>query len=104
MNLWSMASLGVGAMMGAGILALLGQAALLAGRETYLAFIFAEVLLVAIKLVILVGIMVAGSMDLRCPHEPRDHGLVSAVGSFIIVSLGAVRATASGINAGYSAP
>jgi amino acid transporter len=43
MNLWSVASLGVGAMVGAGIFALLGQAALLAGRETYVAFIFAGV-------------------------------------------------------------
>ncbi len=39
MNLWSVAALGIGSMVGAGIFALLGQAALVAGGETYLAFV-----------------------------------------------------------------
>jgi len=39
MNVWSVAALGIGAMVGAGIFALLGQAALIAGSETYLAFL-----------------------------------------------------------------
>jgi len=39
MNLWSVTALGIGAMVGAGIFALLGQAALVAGSETYIAFI-----------------------------------------------------------------
>ncbi len=38
MNVWSVAALGIGSMVGAGIFALLGQAALVAGAETYLAF------------------------------------------------------------------
>ena len=39
MNIWSVAALGIGAMVGAGIFALLGQAALIAGSETYIAFL-----------------------------------------------------------------
>ena len=39
MNLWSVTALGIGSMVGAGIFALLGQAALAAGSETYVAFI-----------------------------------------------------------------
>ena len=39
MNLWSVTSLGIGAMVGAGIFAVLGQTALLAGKQTYLSFI-----------------------------------------------------------------
>lgn len=39
MNIWSVTSLGIGAMVGAGIFALLGQAALIAGRDTYAAFL-----------------------------------------------------------------
>jgi amino acid transporter len=39
MNVWSVAALGIGAMVGAGIFALLGQAALIAGSETYVAFL-----------------------------------------------------------------
>ena len=39
MNLWSVTSLGIGAMVGAGIFAVLGQTALLAGKETYISFI-----------------------------------------------------------------
>ncbi len=38
MNVWSVAALGIGSMVGAGIFALLGQAALVAGADTYLAF------------------------------------------------------------------
>jgi amino acid transporter len=38
MNVWSVAALGVGSMVGAGIFALLGQAALVAGADTWLAF------------------------------------------------------------------
>jgi len=38
MNLWSVTALGIGAMVGAGIFAVLGQAAVIAGRDTYLAF------------------------------------------------------------------
>jgi amino acid transporter len=44
MNLWSVAALGIGSMVGAGIFALLGQAALVAGGETYLAFIIGGVI------------------------------------------------------------
>jgi amino acid transporter len=40
MNLWSVSSMGIGAMVGAGIFALLGQVALVAGYETYVAFVF----------------------------------------------------------------
>ena len=43
MNLWSVAALGIGSMVGAGIFALLGQAALVAGGETYLAFVIGGV-------------------------------------------------------------
>ncbi len=39
MNLWSVTSLGIGAMVGAGIFALLGQAAMVAGDSTFIAFI-----------------------------------------------------------------
>lgn len=39
MNIWSVTSLGIGAMVGAGIFALLGQAAMIAGRDTYVAFL-----------------------------------------------------------------
>jgi amino acid transporter len=39
MNVWSVAAMGIGSMVGAGIFALLGQAALVAGAETYLAFV-----------------------------------------------------------------
>lgn len=39
MNVWSVAALGVGSMVGAGIFALLGQAALVAGADTWLAFV-----------------------------------------------------------------
>ena len=38
-NLWSVTALGIGSMVGAGIFALLGQAAMAAGSETYVAFI-----------------------------------------------------------------
>lgn len=39
MNVWSVTSLGIGSMVGAGIFALLGQVALCAGHDTYLAFL-----------------------------------------------------------------
>ena len=39
MNLWSVTALGIGAMVGAGIFAVLGQTAELAGKLTYLSFI-----------------------------------------------------------------
>ena len=39
MNLWSVTALGIGSMVGAGIFALLGQAVMAAGSETYVAFI-----------------------------------------------------------------
>jgi amino acid transporter len=39
MNLWSVTAMGIGAMVGAGIFALLGQVALAAGDETYVSFI-----------------------------------------------------------------
>lgn len=38
MRLWSVSALGIGSMVGAGIFALLGQAALMAGRDVYLSF------------------------------------------------------------------
>lgn len=38
MNLWSVTALGIGAMVGAGIFAVLGQAAVIAGDGTYIAF------------------------------------------------------------------
>lgn len=38
MGVWSVAALGIGSMVGAGIFALLGQAAQMAGRDVYLAF------------------------------------------------------------------
>jgi len=44
MNIWSVAALGVGSMVGAGIFALMGQAALVAGAETYLAFVIGGVI------------------------------------------------------------
>ncbi|MCE9667423.1 APC family permease [Myxococcus stipitatus] len=43
MSLWSVAALGIGSMVGAGIFALLGQAALLVGPDTWLAFALAGV-------------------------------------------------------------
>ena len=39
MNVWSVAAMGIGSMVGAGIFALLGQAALVAGSDTYIAFL-----------------------------------------------------------------
>jgi amino acid transporter len=39
MNLWSVTALGIGAMVGAGIFALLGVIALVAGDQTYLSFL-----------------------------------------------------------------
>jgi amino acid transporter len=39
MNVWSVAALGIGAMVGAGIFALLGQVAPIAGSETYVSFL-----------------------------------------------------------------
>jgi amino acid transporter len=43
MNLWSVTAMGIGAMVGAGIFALLGQAALVAGSYTYASFILGGV-------------------------------------------------------------
>jgi amino acid transporter len=39
MNIWSVTAMGIGAMVGAGIFALLGVVALVAGDDTYLAFL-----------------------------------------------------------------
>jgi amino acid transporter len=39
MGLWSVTAMGIGAMVGAGIFALLGEAALIAGSDTYIAFL-----------------------------------------------------------------
>lgn len=39
MNLWSVTAIGIGAMIGAGIFALLGEAAVAAGRATFIAFL-----------------------------------------------------------------
>jgi amino acid transporter len=39
MNLWSVTAMGIGAMVGAGIFALLGEVALVAGNETFISFI-----------------------------------------------------------------
>jgi amino acid transporter len=39
MSVWSVSALGIGSMVGAGIFALLGQAALAAGRDVYLSFL-----------------------------------------------------------------
>lgn len=39
MNLWSVTAMGIGAMVGAGIFALLGEAALIGGSDTYIAFL-----------------------------------------------------------------
>lgn len=44
MNIWSVTALGIGAMVGAGIFALLGQAALLAGREVFFSFLIGGVI------------------------------------------------------------
>jgi amino acid transporter len=43
MNMWSVAAMGVGAMVGAGIFALLGVVALVAGGETYISFLLGGV-------------------------------------------------------------
>jgi len=44
MNLWSVSALGIGAMVGAGVFAVMGQAALVAGNLTYVAFILGGVI------------------------------------------------------------
>jgi amino acid transporter len=44
MTVWSVAALGIGSMVGAGIFALLGQAALMAGSDVYLSFIIGGVI------------------------------------------------------------
>ena len=44
MNLWSVTALGIGAMVGAGVFAVMGQAALVAGSLTYVAFILGGVI------------------------------------------------------------
>jgi len=46
MSTWSVSALGIGSMVGAGIFALLGQAALLVGQRTWLAFALAGVVTV----------------------------------------------------------
>ena len=46
MRLWSVSALGIGSMVGAGIFALLGQAALMAGRDVYLSFAIGGVIAV----------------------------------------------------------
>jgi amino acid transporter len=46
MNLWSVTAMGIGAMVGAGIFALLGQVALAAGDETYIAFVLGGIVAV----------------------------------------------------------
>ncbi|MBX9875054.1 MAG: hypothetical protein K2X84_09370, partial [Beijerinckiaceae bacterium] len=38
MSMWSVSSLGIGSMVGAGIFALLGQAALMTGGDVYVSF------------------------------------------------------------------
>lgn len=43
MNVWSVSAIGIGAMVGAGIFALLGEAAVAAGRDTFIAFLLAGV-------------------------------------------------------------
>ena len=43
MNLWSVTALGIGAMVGAGIFAVLGQTALLAGNQSFVSFILGGV-------------------------------------------------------------
>ncbi|MGB7438232.1 MAG: amino acid permease [Candidatus Acidiferrum sp.] len=43
MNMWSVAAMGVGAMVGAGIFALLGLVGLVAGNETYISFLLGGV-------------------------------------------------------------
>lgn len=43
MNLWSVTALGIGAMVGAGVFAVMGQAALVAGSLTYVAFLLGGV-------------------------------------------------------------
>ena len=43
MNVWSVSALGIGSMVGAGIFALLGQAALMAGKDVYLSFLIGGV-------------------------------------------------------------
>lgn len=43
LSVWSVASLGIGSMVGAGIFALLGQAALVAGSDVYLSFLIGGV-------------------------------------------------------------
>ena len=43
MNVWSVAAMGVGAMVGAGIFALLGVVSLVAGNETYISFLLGGV-------------------------------------------------------------
>jgi amino acid transporter len=43
MSVWSVSALGIGSMVGAGIFALLGQAALVAGKDVYLAFLIGGV-------------------------------------------------------------
>jgi amino acid transporter len=44
MNIWSVTALGIGAMVGAGIFALLGVVALDAGDETYIAFLLGGII------------------------------------------------------------
>ncbi|MGA7294285.1 MAG: APC family permease [Terriglobales bacterium] len=46
MNMWSVAAMGVGAMVGAGIFALLGLVGLVAGNETYISFLLGGVVAV----------------------------------------------------------
>ncbi len=44
MNLWSVAALGIGSMVGAGIFALLGQAAVMAGRDIFLSLLLGGII------------------------------------------------------------
>ncbi|MEA1897439.1 MAG: amino acid permease [Bacteroidota bacterium] len=44
MGLWSAASIGIGAMIGAGIFALMGQAGAIAGKSVYISFIIGGII------------------------------------------------------------
>lgn len=67
MNLWSVSALGIGAMVGAGVFAVMGQVAVVAGNNTYIAFIIGG----------LIAALSGYSYAILAVHFPEDGGLTA---------------------------
>jgi len=107
MNLWSVTALGIGAMVGAGVFAVMGQVALVAGNHTYIAFILGG-LIAALSgysyAVLAVHFPESGGVSAyfdRAFGTARVSGTLSLVYMFTIAITVALVAKAFG---GYAAP